>query len=339
MRGSRTKLALVILGAGLLLLPLHPLDAQSATCQKLGPDDIQALKERPPAVFVPEITLPGFSSGQGVPITSTTLAEYIRSVFVVMIWSVGVLAVVMIIFGGVKWVAAAGNPGRINDAKDVITNSLIGLIIALTSVVLLGTINPDLASLPGVGTVNVAQCIRAIESDYGPVYQSGALPKGIVEFKVETTSGDRVIRANQSIMTELQQVFHELVIRGFDVRSISDFRPESTRCHGQGLAIDINIDQNYCIDCYDKKNARVGKYYRPASSAETEIDRLSVDQGVVENIFKRHGFCWGGDWRSFKDYMHFSHKSCNMNECAEGGKFDFNKSVEENHRKYDITYP
>lgn len=40
--------------------------------------------------------------------------------------------------------------------------------------------------------------------------------------------------------------------------------------------------------------------YRPGS------DPYSVTQQVV-NIWKKHGFYWGGDWKSYKDYMHFTY--------------------------------
>lgn len=100
--------------------------------------------------FIPDILLPGLFERE--VIDSNLFGKYLRAVFVYMVWSVGVLSTVMLVFGGIKWVAAAGNPGQINDAKDVITNSIIGLIIGLTSVVLLNVINPELQFLPNLNT-------------------------------------------------------------------------------------------------------------------------------------------------------------------------------------------
>jgi|GEM_PF-2435567 len=90
--------------------------------------------------FIPDIKFPGLFERE--PQDEQLLGKYIRAVFVYMVYTIGILSVVMLIFGGIKWVAAAGNPGQINDAKDVITNSIIGLIIGLTSVLLLNVINP-----------------------------------------------------------------------------------------------------------------------------------------------------------------------------------------------------
>lgn len=61
------------------------------------------------------------------------------------------LALAVIIIAGFKWIAAAGNPSMISDAKDMITKAIIGLILAFASWLILNTINPNLVSgiLPG----------------------------------------------------------------------------------------------------------------------------------------------------------------------------------------------
>jgi hypothetical protein len=59
----------------------------------------------------------------------------------------GILATVMIIFGGIVYLTAGGNPGRIGEAKEYIGNALIGLVLLFTSYLLLQTLNPDLVKL------------------------------------------------------------------------------------------------------------------------------------------------------------------------------------------------
>lgn len=102
-----------------------------------------------PITFTPEIPIPGLLSGEST-ITGTSIVSYVRAIFILFIWTVGILATVMVIYGGIKWVAAAGNPGRINDARDIINNSIIGVIIALASIVLLNIINPNLTNFTGI---------------------------------------------------------------------------------------------------------------------------------------------------------------------------------------------
>jgi hypothetical protein len=171
----RRAAVLFLIGLPLLLYPTLKANAQldvmdgdtviqanGSTCafkstSDSGGDSSVVPEGSQPLVFEPEIIIPLF--GTSVPITGTTALEYIRSIFVLFIWAVGILAVVMITFGGVRWVAAAGNPTSINAAKEIITNSVIGLIIALTTVVLLNVINPDLVSMPGLSVRPVSACL------------------------------------------------------------------------------------------------------------------------------------------------------------------------------------
>lgn len=101
--------------------------------------------------FTPEVPLPGVFEGTQ-DADETLLSRYLRAIYVYFIWIVGVVATVMVIYGGLRWVAAAGNPGQIKEARDIIDNAVIGVIIGLTSVVLLNIINPKLTQLvlPGL---------------------------------------------------------------------------------------------------------------------------------------------------------------------------------------------
>lgn len=55
------------------------------------------------------------------------------AVIQVMLGFLGVIAVVLILFGGFKWMTAAGNDDKIDEAKDLITAGVIGLLIVLAA--------------------------------------------------------------------------------------------------------------------------------------------------------------------------------------------------------------
>jgi len=127
---------------------------------------------KPAIEFTPEIPLPNFLGG---PITGTTFAQYLRAVFIYFIGAICILAVVMVTYGGVKWVAAAGNAARINDAREVINNAIIGLVIALTSWLLLSTIDPRLRQFEGIGIKPISGILldfyETLQKDVGVTYQ------------------------------------------------------------------------------------------------------------------------------------------------------------------------
>lgn len=59
----------------------------------------------------------------------------------------GILAAVMIIFGGYKYITSFGNASRMADAKNTISEALFGVVLLLGSYIILYTINPNLISL------------------------------------------------------------------------------------------------------------------------------------------------------------------------------------------------
>ncbi len=55
------------------------------------------------------------------------------SVIKVMLGFLGIIAVVIILLGGFKWMTAAGNEDKIDEAKKLIMAGVIGLVIILAS--------------------------------------------------------------------------------------------------------------------------------------------------------------------------------------------------------------
>lgn len=72
------------------------------------------------------------------------IAQYIKGIYQYAISIGGILAAIVLMAGGIFWLISAGSADRINKAKSLISGSLIGLFILLTSYVILYEINPNL---------------------------------------------------------------------------------------------------------------------------------------------------------------------------------------------------
>jgi len=55
------------------------------------------------------------------------------NVIQVMLGFLGVIAVILILFGGFKWMTAAGNDDKVDEAKRLITAGVVGLLIVLAA--------------------------------------------------------------------------------------------------------------------------------------------------------------------------------------------------------------
>jgi hypothetical protein len=92
---------------------------------------------------IPSVIDPGVESGEA---GSFTLPQYIRTIVRIAIGVIGVLAVVMIVVAGVQYMGSDMITEK-ESARSRLMGAVLGLILALSSVLLLRTINPQLTNL------------------------------------------------------------------------------------------------------------------------------------------------------------------------------------------------
>ncbi len=91
--------------------------------------------------------------GAITPVTAgIPLPDYVKYIFNFAIIIGGLIALVMIILGGTRYMASAGNPSLMADARDQIFSAIIGLFLLLGSYLILTTINPQLTTVTPVRT-------------------------------------------------------------------------------------------------------------------------------------------------------------------------------------------
>lgn len=99
---------------------------------------------------IPVVTLAagkvGLEVGLGTKTEVSDITDYIITLYNFIISIIGVLSAVMIMYAGLLWAAANGNSEKIGNAKERMVNAIVGLVIALTSYVVLNTINPALVN-------------------------------------------------------------------------------------------------------------------------------------------------------------------------------------------------
>jgi len=112
------KLMKKVVGLALALLVLTPVFAFSLPA--LAAPDIWNGSGENGADFAANTTL-------GNADLKTTIAQTIR----VIIGFLGIIAVVIILIGGFKWMTAGGNEDKVGEAKKLLVAGLIGLVIIL----------------------------------------------------------------------------------------------------------------------------------------------------------------------------------------------------------------
>ncbi len=85
-------------------------------------------------------------------VSSTGPVGAIGNIYLFALGAAGFIAFGAITYAGIKWMLSKGNPSEISDAKDQITQALLGLVLLFGAYIILNTINPELTVLqiPGL---------------------------------------------------------------------------------------------------------------------------------------------------------------------------------------------
>lgn len=75
----------------------------------------------------------GLDTAAGSFKTSRTLPEIIGSVIQTLLSFVGVLLLGYLLYGGFRWMTAGGDTSKVKEARQYITNAIIGLVIIVAS--------------------------------------------------------------------------------------------------------------------------------------------------------------------------------------------------------------
>lgn len=129
---------------GLLSFIAAPLDARAADVNKSIP-------------FNPQVAIPGSSFQNSIAIGNDSIGRYVVAVYNYGLTIVGILAALVLMAGGLIWLTSGGNTSKISQAKELMTGSIIGIVILTGTWLILNTINPKLTRfepLKGIDVIN-----------------------------------------------------------------------------------------------------------------------------------------------------------------------------------------
>lgn len=77
------------------------------------------------------------------------LAEKVNNILPIAMGLGGVIAFLLIVFGGFQIILSAGNPDKVKAGKEMITSAIAGLLLIIFSVFILRLIGHDILNIPG----------------------------------------------------------------------------------------------------------------------------------------------------------------------------------------------
>ncbi len=153
-----------------------------------------------------------------------------------------------------------------------------------------------------------------------------------VDFNGETQNGELI--CNKELAQDMVEIFYELYTSGYQIESIklvdefngddtASMLANNTSCfnyrlvegttrlsnHALGRAIDINPFYNPYITYNKDGTTNISpKGSEPYADRSASFPYKIDENDLAYKLFKAHGFSWGGNWNSSKDYQHFEKK-------------------------------
>lgn len=153
----------------------------------------------------------------------------------------------------------------------------------------------------------------------------------VMHYDFDGNPAEGELICNEYIAQDLVEIFYELyyneyriermvLIDEYDGDDLASMEDNNTSCfnyrvvegseslskHAYGLAIDINPFYNPYVT-YEEDG---GEKVSPAAAFDYADRSMNFPYKIDEDdlcckLFKQHGFIWGGNWNSLKDYQHF----------------------------------
>lgn len=141
---------------GLIVLTIVPRETRAA--------------DETPIKFKMQVAIPGSdtfgSTTKDVEVKNITLGNYIVDIYKYAIGIVGILASIILMYGGVIWITAMGSAERISEAQSWIKAAITGTVLALSSYMILYIVNPDLVKFNAltINDIKTVGCCNDSES-------------------------------------------------------------------------------------------------------------------------------------------------------------------------------
>jgi len=91
----------------------------------------------------------GLGYGTYTGLGTKDLREGIMNVVNVLLGFLGILAIIIILWGGFRWLTSGGNEEKVGEAKKIITAGIIGLVIIFTAYAIATFVITQLISATG----------------------------------------------------------------------------------------------------------------------------------------------------------------------------------------------
>lgn len=278
-------------------------------------DGVVLINARNPVIPILNVPIPGLDFGDTVTydeegnLQANFLAKYIDALYRFMIVAMSIVAVVMMMIGGLQYILARGHADAVKKAKERMANSVIGVILLLAAYNIAFLINPDTVRFESLKIETIplqpyiAESFEDLES-YGTapiVDEAGVItiPKDAKNSHIINWAGDDA-RMAQTVYDALKAAalkFYNSTLaegKGLNIAVNSASRTVAQqvnmfvpRCLATGycsksIAV-CNPDKTKTVVTYDKSTKKYTKTAAYVNKTDAEITAALIVNAKAEN--------------------------------------------------------
>lgn len=285
-----------------------------------------------------QVKIPGMAKFSEAQVTKTDdktkiyinwIAEYLVGFYKYAIAIIGVFAVVGMAIGGVIWIMSGGNPGMVAMGREWVMSSLLGLVLALGSYIILNSINSEFVNFKPL-TLDYVDRIGEADPYSTDAYSGGydMQGRGIgtnIMTKGQDCFYDNFGRSSSEVNANMTTVncpalggsvrVHKLAAEAFakvcakiplGLKTICG-KPLSASCQNWRMVRGSSTSRSlhsWAIAC-DINGFGCGECDNRARINGQCPCRVIFPNWVTQAFKSTPGFRWGGDYRTKCDNMHF----------------------------------
>ncbi len=220
----------------------------------LGADFVLAIEFRAPEINYPYLPFRGVDPPQvfleKIEKGEEALPLYVKYFYYLFLMIAGLLALGVMVYGGLLYLISAGAPVKMIAAREQITGGILGFVILLSSYLILATINPQLAifRLPGLEKIEIEPIEIEEMEPRTPVYfqiPTGKIIENAVlneeaQEKLDSTyqAAEKTAKAAESLYEKSKEL-HFWVMGTSCGSSECDADCRATGCSGKDYKSDI----------------------------------------------------------------------------------------------------
>ncbi|KKQ79627.1 MAG: hypothetical protein UT02_C0029G0007 [Parcubacteria group bacterium GW2011_GWC2_38_7] len=159
-----------------------------------------------PVISIPIPSLPSFADievSPGETVNVPYIAQYVVAIYKYGLTLASILAVMMIVIGGIMYIISSADPSKVALAKQMIFGSITGITVLLCSFIMLKIINPNLVTFTAISVETVKKDIQHLgAAAYSDITGKPLLPASEYE-KMAIEAGREVGFTDDCIMVSL----------------------------------------------------------------------------------------------------------------------------------------